>query len=253
MVSDQISCSVVSDSLLPHESQHTRPPSPSPTPRVHSNSCPSSRWYHPAISSSVVPFSSCPQSLPASECFPMNQLFAWGGQSTGVSALASVLPMNTQDWSPLNLCPKQFMPKALFSSKLQVPFLSVEIPLSKAYVCWAGGRTCPSSAGSGWHPGQRDGQSWGPAEGESRTSFVLEAANPDRPPPPPSFPGESRVRQRFADSRWQDGGWVECKREGKKSPYKGTPSRWSPLCANWSPGILLWYWVCSHIVQYCIH
>ena len=93
--------SVVSDSLRPDESQHTRRPCPSPTPRVHPNSCPSSQWCHLAISSSVVPFSSCPQSLPASESFPMNQLFAWGGQSIGVSALASVLPKNTQDWSPL--------------------------------------------------------------------------------------------------------------------------------------------------------
>ena len=99
--SDQISCSVVSDSLQPHESQHTRPPYPSPTSGVHSDSRPSSQWCHPAISSSVVPFSSCPQSLPASEAFPMSQLFAWGGQSTGVSALASFLPKNTQDWSPL--------------------------------------------------------------------------------------------------------------------------------------------------------
>ena len=97
----QISHSVVSDSLWPHESQHTRPPCPSPTPGVYPNSCPSSQWCHPAISSSVVPFSSCPQSLPASESFPMSQLFAWGGQSTGVSALASVLPMNSQGWSPL--------------------------------------------------------------------------------------------------------------------------------------------------------
>ena len=80
--------------LRPHESQHTRPPCPSPTPGVYSNSCPSSRWCHPAISSSVVPFSSCPQSLPESGSFPMSQLFAWGGQSTGVSASASVLPMN---------------------------------------------------------------------------------------------------------------------------------------------------------------
>ena len=80
----QFSHSVVSDSLRPHESQHTKPPCPSPTPRVHSNSCASSRWCHPAISSSVVPFSSCPQSLPASESFPISQLFAWGGQSTGV-------------------------------------------------------------------------------------------------------------------------------------------------------------------------
>ena len=87
--------------LWPHESQHSRPPCPSPTPGVHSNSCPSSRWCHPAISSFVVPFSSCPQSLPASWSFPMSQLFAWGGQSIGLSALASVLPINTQDWSPL--------------------------------------------------------------------------------------------------------------------------------------------------------
>ena len=99
--SDQISCSVVSDSLRPHELQHARPPCPSPTPGVHANSCPLSWWRHPAISSSVVPFSSCPQSLPASESFPMSQLFAWGGQSTGVSALASFLPKNTQGWSPL--------------------------------------------------------------------------------------------------------------------------------------------------------
>ena len=91
--------SVTSDSLRPHESQHARPPCPSPTPEVHSNSCPSSRWCHPAISSSVIAFSSCPQSLPASESFPMSQLFAWGGQSTGVSASASGLPMNAQEWS----------------------------------------------------------------------------------------------------------------------------------------------------------
>ena len=97
----QFSCSVVSDSLRPHESQHARPPCPSPTPRVHSNSRPLSRWCHPAISSSVIPFFSCPQSLPASESFPMSQLFAWGGQSTGVSALESFLPKNTQGWSPL--------------------------------------------------------------------------------------------------------------------------------------------------------
>ena len=97
----QFSRSVVSDSLRPHESQHTRPPCPSPTPGVHSDSHPSSQWCHPAISSSVVLFSSCPQSLPASESFPMSQLFAWGDQSTGVSALASFLPKNTQGWSPL--------------------------------------------------------------------------------------------------------------------------------------------------------
>ena len=92
--------SVVSDSLRPHESQHARPPCPSPTPGVHSDSCPSSQWCHPAISSSVVPFSSCPQSVPASESFSVSQLFAWGGQSTGVSALASFLPKKSRGWSP---------------------------------------------------------------------------------------------------------------------------------------------------------
>ena len=92
--------SVVSDSLQPHESQHARPPCPSPTPGVHSDSCPLSQWCHPAISSSVVPFSSCPQSLPASESFPMSQLFTWGGQRTGVSALTSFLPKKFQGWSP---------------------------------------------------------------------------------------------------------------------------------------------------------
>ena len=89
----------MSDSLRPHESQHIRPPCPSPTPGVHSDSRPSSQWCHPAISSSVIPFSSCPQSVPASEYFPMSQLFAWGGQSTGVSALASFLPKKSQGWS----------------------------------------------------------------------------------------------------------------------------------------------------------
>ena len=97
----QFSRSVMSDSLPPHELQHARPPCPSPIPGVHPNSCPSSQWCHPAISSSVVPFSSCPQSLPASESFPMSQLFTWDGQNIGVSALASVLPKNTQDWFPL--------------------------------------------------------------------------------------------------------------------------------------------------------
>ena len=91
----------MSDSLWPHEPQHARPPCPSPTSGVHSNSCPMNWWCHPVISSSVVPFSSCFQSLPASESFPISQLFTWGGQTMGVSALASVLPMNTQDWSPL--------------------------------------------------------------------------------------------------------------------------------------------------------
>ena len=98
--SDQISHAVVSDSLPPHELQHARPPCPSPTPRVHSDSHPSSQWCHSAISSSVIPFSSCPQSLPTSESFSMSQLFAWGGQSTRVSALASFLPKKSQGWSP---------------------------------------------------------------------------------------------------------------------------------------------------------
>ena len=97
----QFSHSVVSDSLQPHELQHARPPCPSPTPGVHSDSRPWSQWCHPAITSSVIPFSSCPQSLPASESFPMSQLVAWGGQSTGVSALASFLPKSV----PLNAMP----------------------------------------------------------------------------------------------------------------------------------------------------
>ena len=97
----QFSRSVVSDSLWPHESQHARPPCPSPTPGVYLNPCPLSRWYHPAIWPSVIPFSSCPKSLTASGSFPVSKLFTWGGQSTGVSASASVCPMNTQDWSPL--------------------------------------------------------------------------------------------------------------------------------------------------------
>ena len=91
----QFSCSVVSNSLRPHQSQHARPPCPSPTPHVHSDSHPSSQWCYPAISSSVIPFS-CPQPLPASKSFPMSQLFTWGGQSTGVSALASFLPKKSQ-------------------------------------------------------------------------------------------------------------------------------------------------------------
>ena len=97
----QFSRSVVSDSLRPHESQHARPPCPSPTPGAYSNSCPLSQWYHPTISSSVVPFSSRLQPFPASGSFPMSQFFASGGQGIGVSASASVLSMNIQDWSPL--------------------------------------------------------------------------------------------------------------------------------------------------------
>ena len=97
----QFSHSVMSDSLRAHEPQHARPPCPSPTPRVQPNLCPSSQWCHPVISSSVVPFSSCPQSFPASGSFPMSQLFTSGGQNIGVSASTLVLPMNTQGWSPL--------------------------------------------------------------------------------------------------------------------------------------------------------
>ena len=97
----QFSCSIMSDSLRPRELQHARPPCPSLTHRVHPNSCPLSRWCHPAISSSVIPFSSCPQSLPASGSFPTSQFFTSCGQSIGVSASASVLSRNTEDWSPL--------------------------------------------------------------------------------------------------------------------------------------------------------
>ena len=124
----QFSHSVVSYSLRPHESQHARPPYPSPTPGVHSDSRPSSQWCHPAISSSVIPFSSCPQSLPASESFPMGQLFAWGGQSTGVSASASFPPKKSQGWSPSEWTgwsvPPQFLSKFRASSSSYVALSS---------------------------------------------------------------------------------------------------------------------------------
>ena len=100
-ISAQFSRSVMSDSLWPHEAQHARPPCPSPTPGVYPNSCPLSRWCHLTISSSVIPFSSCLQSFPTSGSFQMSQLFTLGGENIGVSASTSVLPMNTQDWSPL--------------------------------------------------------------------------------------------------------------------------------------------------------
>ena len=99
----QFICSVMSNSLQRHESQHARSPCPSPTPRVYPNSWPLSQWCHPTISSSIIPFSSCPQSFPASESFQMNQLFVSGGQNITVSASASVLPMNIQDWFPLGM------------------------------------------------------------------------------------------------------------------------------------------------------
>ena len=115
---------VVSDSLQPHEPQHTRPPCPSPTPGVHSNPCPLSRWCHPTISSSVVPFSSCPQSLPASGSFLMSQLSTSGGQNTGVSASTSVLPVNTQDWSPLEWISLGFSIYKIMSSTNKDTFTS---------------------------------------------------------------------------------------------------------------------------------
>jgi len=94
----QFTRSIMSNSLWPHEPQHAKPPCPSPTPGVHPNPCPLSRWCCPTISSSVIPFISCPQSFPASRSFQISQLFTWGGQSTAVSVSISVLPMNTQDW-----------------------------------------------------------------------------------------------------------------------------------------------------------
>ena len=128
----QFSCSVVFDSLRPHELQHARPPCPSPTPGTYSNSCPLSWWCHPAISSSVVPFSSCPQSLPASESFPMSQLFEWGGQSIGVSASASVLSMNNQDWSPLEWTGWI----SLQSKGLSRVFSNTRLVVDEANCCW---------------------------------------------------------------------------------------------------------------------
>ena len=138
----------MSDSLRPHESQHARPPCPS-TPGVYSNSCPSSRWCHPAISFSVVPFSSCPQSLPASGSFPMSQLFASGGQSIGVSTSASVLPVNTQDWSPLGwtgwivpkLCP--ILATAACQAPLSMGFSRRE--LAWVAISFSRGSSCPKN------------------------------------------------------------------------------------------------------------
>ena len=126
----QFSHSVVSDSLWPHEPQHARPPCPSPTPGVHPNPCPLSRWCYPTISSSVVPFSSCPQSFPASGSFPMSQLFASGGQSIGVSASASVPPMNTQDWSPWISLQSKGLSRVFFNTAVQKhQFFSAQLSL----------------------------------------------------------------------------------------------------------------------------
>ena len=141
----QFSHSVMSDFLRPHEPQHARPPCPSPTPRVYPNPCPLSWWCHPTISSSVVPFSSCPLSFPASGSFPMSQFFAWGGQNIGVSALASVLPMNTQDW--LDILAVQGSFKSLLqhhSSKVSILRCSAFfiIQLSHPYMTYRGRITC---------------------------------------------------------------------------------------------------------------
>ena len=149
LTSVQFSRSVVSDYLQPHESQHARPPCPSPTPGVHSNSCPSSQWCHPAIPSSVVPFSSCPQSLPASESFPMSQLFAWGGQSTGVSAFAKSpskehpgLISFRMDW--LDLLAVQGTLKSLLqhhSSKASIHWCSVFFTVQLSHPHMTNGKT----------------------------------------------------------------------------------------------------------------
>ena len=131
----QFSCLVTSNSLQPHGLQHARPPCPSPTSRIYSNSCPVSRWCHPTISSSVVPLSFCLQSFPVSGYFPMSQLFASGGQNIGVSASAPVLPMNIQDWFPLGLTDSFKMTinvMAHFQTLNSIPliFMSILVPVS---------------------------------------------------------------------------------------------------------------------------
>ena len=146
-LSVRFSRSVVFDSLRPHESQHARPPRPSSTPRIHSNSRPSSQWCHPVISSSVGPFSSCPQPLPASESFPMSQLFAAGGQSTGVSALASFLPENTQDWSPLECTVPRSCPTLCNPTDCSLLGSSVHVILQARILEWI---AISSSRGSSW-------------------------------------------------------------------------------------------------------
>ena len=155
-ISVQFSRSVMSDCLRPHELQYARSPCPSPTPGVHSDSHPSSWWCHPAISSSVIPFSSCPQSLQASESFPMSQHLTWGGQSIGVSALVSFLPMNTQDWSPLEwtgwislqskglsrvfsnttVQKHQFFGAVFFTVQLSDPYMTTGKTIALTDLCW---------------------------------------------------------------------------------------------------------------------
>ena len=130
----QFNCSVMSDSLRPHELQHGRLPCPSPIPRVHPNPRPLSQWCHPTVSSSVVPFSSCPQSFPESESFQMSQHSASGGQSIGVSASTSVLPINTQDGSPLEWTGWiPFSPRGSQESSLTPQFRSINSPFNFLY------------------------------------------------------------------------------------------------------------------------
>ena len=158
------------NSLRPHELQHSRPPCPSPTPGVHSDFRPLSQWCHPAISSSVVPFS-CPQSLPASESFPMSQLFAWGGQRTGVSALASFIPKKSQGWSPsewtgwISLQSKASEMKMWIRKRNQKHFFLLR-PGNKRLLCASGNRNTfwPKFRSSFWwtkkSPLFKVGQSW---------------------------------------------------------------------------------------------
>ena len=136
----QFSCSVVSNSLQPHESQHTRPPCPSPTSGVYSNSCPLSRWCHPTTSFSVVPFSSCLQYFPASRSFQMSQPFASGGQRSEVSASASVLPVNIQDWFPLGwtgwgspCCPRDSQESSATPQIKSINSLALSFPYSPTF------------------------------------------------------------------------------------------------------------------------
>ena len=136
----QFSHSVMSDSLWPHELQHTRPPCPSPTPGVYPNSCPLSQWCHPTISSFVIPFSSCPQSFPAWRSFQMGQLFTSGGQTTGVSASATVLPMNIQGWFPLGLTGFPCSPKDSQESSPSPQFEQLSSAYWAVTLCWALGR-----------------------------------------------------------------------------------------------------------------